>query len=86
MIMKIRMKISYSAFIKNQTVFELLITTIYDVYIERKKAGLILDPWPIVNRKHALNMILTGVYQDAERDHRREDETKRPGNGKSNET
>jgi len=37
--------------------------TIYDVYIKRKNAGLIEDPWPEISRKGALNMILNSVYQ-----------------------
>jgi hypothetical protein len=39
--------------------------TIYDVYIKRKNDGLIVLPWPKVNKKSALNMILTGMYQMA---------------------
>ena len=50
-ILKIRQKIGYSAFIKNMTVNELILKTIYDVYKFRKREGLISNPWPEIQHK-----------------------------------
>ena len=37
--------------------------TIYDVYTSRKQAGLIEDPWPKINKRGAMNMILNSCYE-----------------------
>ena len=46
-IMKVRMKISYSAFVRNITVVELVYKSILKAYNERNCKGLINNPYPL---------------------------------------
>jgi len=57
------MKISLMAFLKNMTVSELFLKTIYDTYHQRNNQGLILDPWPPVT-KGVLKRILTSNNEE----------------------
>ena len=45
-LMKVRMKISYSAFAQSCTIQELFLNTILQSYKQRKKKGLIENPYP----------------------------------------
>ena len=63
-VMKMRMKISYSAFAKNMTIHELFIKVIYETYYKRKKQGLIAQPWPKVFKVGVLKNILKGHESD----------------------
>ena len=60
-IMKFRMKISFMAFQKNQTILEMFMKTIYDVYFQRKKQGLIQCPWPPIE-KNVVKMVLLSIF------------------------
>lgn len=57
MLLKIRMKISYSAFARDMTINELFLKAIEETYYKRKKEGLIAMPWPKANL-HMLKLIL----------------------------
>ena len=67
-IMKIRMKISYSAFTRNMAIHELMIKVIYETYYQRKRLGLIAMPWPKVLKVGVLKNILKAskVVNDVE--------------------
>ena len=67
-ILKIRMKISFSAFARSMTIHELFIKVIYESYYQRKKLGLILMPWPRVFKMGILKEILKGHESDEEDD------------------
>ena len=70
-IMKIRMKISFMAFQKCETIYELMMKTIYDVYNHRKNQGLIETPWPTVTKGCFKRVMRQG---DEESDEDEEDE------------
>ena len=53
MLLKVRMKISYSAFAKDLTISELFLKAIEDAYYKRKNEKLLRNPWPKVD----MNMI-----------------------------
>jgi len=55
------MKISYCAYERNQTVHEMFMKTVYDVYFKRLKAGLVQAPWPPV-KKNVTKMVLLSVF------------------------
>lgn len=56
-LLKIRMKISYMAFSKDLTIYELFVKAINDAYYQRKKQGLLRNPWPKMDLT-VLKMIL----------------------------
>ena len=47
-LLRIRMKISFSAFEKNMTINELFYRTILSSYNNLMKEGKIKDPWPVL--------------------------------------
>jgi hypothetical protein len=73
MLLKVRMKISFSAFAKDMTINELFLKAIEDAYYQRKKNGLLRNPWPKADLK-MIKLILGGqtveeaIVQDFEND------------------
>lgn len=59
-IMTARTKISYAAFKKKQTVKELILQAILDVYNERNRQGLIRNPYPLTTEMKGLINIVEG--------------------------
>ena len=53
------MKISYMAFDKDNTIYELFLKAILDAYYQRKKQGLIKNPWPKLDNS-IIKLILEG--------------------------
>ena len=46
-----RMKVSYIAFREGLTIAELFMTKILETYSDRKKKGLVANPWPQIDPK-----------------------------------
>lgn len=59
-LLKVRMKIGYSAFLQRQTISELLFKTILNVYNDRKLKGLIALPYPLGSDQKAILMYIRG--------------------------
>ena len=58
----------------------MFLKTIYDVYFQRHRAGLISDPWPPI-KKSAIKMVLSSVFKtEKDVDDEKEDDiqTKEP--------
>ena len=55
-LLRIRMKIGFMAYTKNQTINELFLRTILDSYKLLSHRGILLNPYPRVNKRFLTNL------------------------------